>query len=91
MECWNDGILCYKSGEVLFKLFPSLKSIIPMFQYSKWGEALLLSIFSEPIPDLFSPDLYSLMMLRITLLKMFQKTLYGFTPRRKDRQPNQDK
>jgi hypothetical protein len=70
------------------KRFALCEIIIPLFQ---WGEALLLSIFSEPIPDLFSPDLYSLMMLRITLLKMFQKTLYGFTPRRKDRQPNQDK
>ncbi len=45
----------------------------------------------EPSPDLLSPDLYPFMVVGVTLLKMFQKTLYDLTSGRKDHQTNQDK
>jgi hypothetical protein len=57
-----------------------------------WDLAFFLrSIFPEQAPDFFSPDLHPLMVVRIALLKMFQKPLYYFASRRKDGQANQDK
>jgi len=51
------------------------------FHYSNWGKPLRLSTLSEPIPDLFSPNLYSIVVLRITLFEVLQKTLNHFASR----------
>ncbi len=63
--------------------------MIPMPRYPRLGNPF--SILLEPTSDLRSPILYSLMVVGITLLKMFQKPPYYFTSRRKDGQADQDK
>jgi hypothetical protein len=45
----------------------------------------------KPASDLLFPDLNPFVVLRITLFEVSQKTPYCFTPRGKDRQPDQDK
>jgi hypothetical protein len=65
--------------------------MIPMSRYPNWGKALFPSIPFEPILNLLFPDLYSLMVVGVTFLKMFQKPLYHFAARREDGQTNQDK
>jgi hypothetical protein len=52
---------------------------------------LFSSILFKPIPDFLSPFLNLLMVVGITLLKMFQKTPNDIAPGGKNRQTNQDK
>ena len=58
-----------------------------MMRQSKEGTE---SLFFEPISNLFSPDFYSFVSVRITFFEMFHKTLYQFTPRGKDGQTDHD-
>ena len=48
------------------------------------------SIFLEPIPDFFSPDLYPIVVSRITLFEVLQKTLNHSASRWKDGQTNHE-